>query len=120
LRGGTTKQSREQQSEKTTTIKMERGGSVYIMTNKQNGTLYVGVSARLAERVFEHRTGIYPDCFTAKYGCSILVYYHYFSRIEDAIAEEKRIKSGSRAKKVKLIENMNPTWKDLWNEITDL
>ena len=98
---------------------MESGGCVYIMTNKRNGTLYVGVTARLAERVQEHLTCIYPNSFTAKYGCNRLVYYHAFSRIEDAIAEEKRIKGGSRDSKLKLIESINPQWNDLWNEIKE-
>ena len=89
------------------------------MTNKRNGTLYVGVTAQLIERVQEHRMSIYPKSFTAKYGCNILVYYNAFSCIEEAIAEEKRIKGGSRSKKLKLIENMNPAWNDLWNEIKD-
>jgi len=96
---------------------MQRGGFAYIMTNKRNGTLYTGVTARLAERVQEHRTCMYPDSFTAKYRCNMLVYYHAYSRIEEAIAEEKRIKSGSRAQKIKLIESVNPEWKDLWSEI---
>ena len=98
---------------------MVRGGCVYIMTNKRNGTLYVGVTARLVERVYEHRTGINQNSFTAKYGCCMLVYYNAFSRIEEAIAEEKRIKGGSRAKKLKLIESINPQWNDLWNEIKE-
>ena len=96
---------------------MERGGCVYILTNKRNGTLYVGVTARLAERVHEHRTNIDPNSFTAKHGCHQLVYYHAFDRVEDAIAEEKRIKGGSRAAKLKLIESMNPQWNELWNEL---
>jgi putative endonuclease len=62
---------------------------------------------------------IYPKSFTAKYGCCVLVYYNAFNRIEEAIAEEKRIKGGSRSKKLRLIENMNPEWEDLWNEIKD-
>ena len=89
------------------------------MTNKQNGTLYVGVTARLEERVQEHRMCAFPESFTAKYGCNQLVYYQAFSRIEEAIAEEKRIKGGSRAKKLKLIESINPQWKDLWDEIKE-
>jgi putative endonuclease len=89
------------------------------MTNKRNGTLYVGVTAQLVERVQEHRMCIYPKSFTAKYGCHMLVYYNAFNRIEEAIAEEKRIKGGSRSKKLRLIENINPEWKDLWNEIKD-
>ena len=89
------------------------------MTNKRNGTLYVGVTARLAERVHEHRTYIDPNSFTAKYRCRLLVYYDSFNRIEEAIDEEKRIKGGNRSEKIKLIENMNPEWKDLWNEIKE-
>jgi putative endonuclease len=96
---------------------MKYGGAVYIMTNKRNGTLYVGVTSDLRKRVGEHRTKAYPDSFTAKYGCSMLIYYCTFPRIEDAIAEEKRIKSGNRKAKIKLIEDMNPEWKNLWEEI---
>ena len=99
---------------------MERGGFVYIMTNHRNGTLYTGVTARLIERVQEHKLKVYPNSFTAMYKCNILVYYHHFDRIEDAIAEEKRIKGGSRFLKLKLIEDMNPEWKDLSVEIQDV
>jgi putative endonuclease len=93
---------------------MEKGGCVYIMTNKRNGTL---VTARLKERTWEHKTGFHPDSFTAKYGCNMLVYYRPFMSIEEAIAEEKRIKGGNRAQKLRLIESINPEWKDLWDEI---
>jgi putative endonuclease len=89
------------------------------MTNKRNGTLYTGVTSNLQQRVEEHRTHAYPKGFTAKYGCSLLVYYCAFPRIEDAIAEEKRIKGSSRKAKLKLIEDMNPQWKDLWEEIKE-
>ncbi|GAB6007515.1 GIY-YIG nuclease family protein [Dysgonomonas reticulitermitis] len=98
---------------------MERGGCVYIMTNQRNGTLYIGVTSRLIERVQEHKTRIHTQSFTSKYGCTMLVYYNVFSSIEEAIAEEKRIKAGSRSKKLKLIEQINPEWKDLWNEIKE-
>jgi putative endonuclease len=89
------------------------------MANKRNGTLYTGVTGNLPQRVREHRTGAYPNGFTAKYGCHMLVYYRSFPRIEDAIAEEKRIKGGNRKAKLKLIENMNPAWNDLWEEIKE-
>jgi putative endonuclease len=98
---------------------MKRGGFVYILTNKRNGTLYVGVTSDLRHRILEHRTNVYPDGFTAKYSCHSLVYYNAFDRIEDAISEEKRIKSGNRKAKLQLIENMNPNWNDLWEEIKD-
>ena len=98
---------------------MKKGGCIYIMASKRNGTLYVGVTARLVERVYEHRTHLNPDSFTAKYNCDMLVYYNSFEYIEDAICEEKRIKGGSRKDKLLLIEKMNPDWNDLWNEIKD-
>jgi putative endonuclease len=96
---------------------MKYGGAVYIMTNRRNGALYVGVTSDLRKRAGEHSTKVYPDSFTIKYGCSMLVYYCTFPRIEDAIAEEKRIKSCDREAKIKLIEDMNPEWKDLLEEI---
>jgi putative endonuclease len=98
---------------------MRKGGCVYIMTNQRNGTLYVGVTSRLVERICEHRTGAYKDSFTEKYNCKLLVYYSVLISIEEAIAEEKRIKAGNRKSKLRLIENMNPQWKDLWEEIKD-
>jgi putative endonuclease len=98
---------------------MKRGGAVYIMTNKRNGTLYTGVTSDLRQRVWEHKTHAYPNGFTAKYGCHLLVYYSAFHRIEEAIAEEKRIKGGNRKAKLKLINDINPEWKDLWEEIKE-
>jgi putative endonuclease len=98
---------------------MQRGGAVYIMTNKRNGTLYVGVTSNLRQRVWEHRNNVYPDSFTSKYSCYILVYYNSFHRIEEAIAEEKRLKAGNRKAKLKLIEEVNPEWNNLWIEIED-
>ena len=98
---------------------MIQGGAVYIMSSKRNGTLYTGVTADLKRRVYEHKTKYIPDSFTAKYGCNLLVYYQGFHRIEEAIAEEKRIKGSKRIHKLKLIETMNPEWNDLWEEIID-
>jgi putative endonuclease len=69
--------------------------------------------------VWEHRNNIYPDSFTSKYNCYILVYYNSFQWIEEAIAEEKQLKAGSRKTKLKLIEEMNPQWNNLWTEIED-
>ena len=87
------------------------------MTNKRNGTLYTGLTSNLRKRVWEHRNNAFSDSFTAKYKCHLLVYYQFFDRIEEAIAEEKRIKGGSRAAKIILIEEMNPQWNDLWVEV---
>ena|ERR1700761_985206 len=94
-----------------------RGGCVYIMTNKLNTVLYVGVSAGLAGRVWQHKNHTYPNSFTAKYNCEKLVYYAFFPRIEEAISEEKRLKGGSRKQKIQLIESINPQWKDLYDEL---
>ena len=96
---------------------MQRGGTVYIMTNNTNKVLYTGVTSDLLQRVYQHRTHAMPESFTDKYNCTKLVWYKTFDRIEDAISEEKRIKAGSRQKKNNLIIESNPEWKDLWDEI---
>lgn len=98
---------------------MTRGGAVYIMANKRNGTLYTGVTSNLKRHVFEHKTKVNPKSFTAKYNCQFLVYYEGFQHIGDAIAEEKRIKGGNRKNKLKLIETLNPDWNDLWEEVKE-
>jgi len=96
---------------------MHRGGTVYIMASPNRGVLYTGVTSNLSRRVFQHRNKEYPESFSAKYNCVMLVYYSNFSSIVDAIAEEKRIKGGSRKQKENLIDSMNPEWKDLSDEI---
>jgi putative endonuclease len=93
---------------------MERGGTVYIMTNSRNKVLYVGVTVPFISRIIEHRTKKYPKSFTARYNVTKLVYYHSYGTIMEAIGEEKRLKAGPRAQKIKLIEGMNPGWDDLW------
>jgi putative endonuclease len=93
---------------------MERGGCVYIMTNAHHTVLYTGVTSDLISRVQQHISKLHPSGFTAKYNVEKLVYYYFFPTIEEAIAEEKRIKGGSRQKKIDLIESLNPTWEDLW------
>ena len=96
---------------------MQRGGAVYIMTNKNNKVLYIGVTSNLVKRVYEHRTHAIQGSFTDKYNCTKLVWYQDFGRIEEAITEEKRLKGGSRQQKIELINSSNHEWKDLWNEI---
>jgi putative endonuclease len=98
---------------------MQRGGTVYILSSASKTTLYVGVTSDLYKRIFEHRNKVYPDSFSAKYNCIMLVYYAGFDRIEEAIAEEKRIKGGSRKQKDLLINDMNTQWRDLWEDIKD-
>jgi putative endonuclease len=89
---------------------------VYIMASKRNGTPYTGVTANLPRRAFEHREGLVAG-FTAKYGCKLLVWYELHERMYDAIVREKQIKAGSRAKKLALIEVLNPLWRDLYEEL---
>ena len=88
------------------------GGHVYIMANRRQGTLYVGVTADLARRVYEHQQGL-VEGFTKRYGIKKLVYAEAFDRIEDAIAREKALKEWKRDWKVRLIEEHNPDWLDL-------
>ena len=82
------------------------------MASHRNGTLYTGVTSNLVKRVYEHKNDI-AQGFTSKYGCKILVYYKVQESMAGAIAREKQIKSGSRKKKLALIESLNPYWKDL-------
>ena len=96
---------------------MEKGGTVYIMTNVHNQVLYTGVTSNLIARVQQHREKVYPDSFSAKYNLNKLIYFQSFPTIQEAITEEKRIKAGSRLQKIKLISSTNPEWKDLWEEI---
>ncbi|WP_073974101.1 GIY-YIG nuclease family protein [Erythrobacter donghaensis] len=90
--------------------------AVYMMANHKNGTLYIGVTSDLPRRAWEHREGVVSG-FTKKYGCKRLVWFELHATMEHAIAREKQIKGGSRAKKIALIEAMNPEWRDLFFEI---
>lgn len=83
------------------------------MTNKKNGTLYIGVTSNLIKRVYEHKNGS-CDGFTKKYGLKSLVYYEVCEEITTAIAREKQLKAGSRKKKIDLIESLNTDWLDLY------
>jgi predicted GIY-YIG superfamily endonuclease len=95
---------------------MARAPCVYIMASKRNGTLYTGVTSNLARRAYEHREGLTPG-LTTRYGCKRLVFYEHYERMDEAIAREKQIKGGSRAKKIALIEAMNPEWRDLYETL---
>ena len=93
-------------------------GYVYILFNKKNGTLYVGVTSDLIKRVYEHKNKV-VEGFTKKYGVDKLGYYEVFGDILHAIEREKQLKAGSRKKKIELIEKHNPEWKDLYSEIIE-
>ena len=90
---------------------------VYILASQRNGTLYVGVTSDLSRRVWEHQESLTPG-FTSKYGVLRLVYSEEYPDISDAILREKRLKRWRRAWKLRLIEENNPQWLDLyktWN-----
>ena len=89
---------------------------VYIMTNKNNRVLYTGVTSNLKKRVYEHKEK-FVDGFTKKYNVSKLVYFEVFEDPENAILREKKIKAGSRQKKIDLINSMNKEWADLYEQL---
>ncbi len=90
-----------------------------MMTNQRNKVLYTGVTNSLARRTHEHKTGVNPKSFCARYRLHKLVYVEAYDFITDAIAREKQIKGGSRAKKEQLINSYNPDWNDLSDRIME-
>jgi putative endonuclease len=94
---------------------MERGGCAYIMTNKMHTVLYTGVTSDLIGRIWQHKNKVHPKSFTARYNCDKLVYYYFYSHIEEAIAAEKAIQGGKRKAKIALINSFNPEWSDLYD-----
>ena len=95
---------------------MQKGGWVYIMSNRRNGTLYVGVTSDLSRRIWEHREGLI-DGFTKRYGLKRLVYYEWHDDIRLAIQRETSMKHWPRAWKVRLIHVMKPNWDDLYETL---
>lgn len=89
---------------------------VYIMAKARNGTFYVGFTSDLVKRVWQHKNDI-TGGFTKKYNVKMLVYYEIYTDAENAIRREKRLKKWTRISKMKAIEEMNPQWKDLYNDI---
>mgnify|MGYP002390480642 FL=1 len=87
--------------------------AVYILANQPHGTLYVGVTSDLVKRVWQHQNNLAAG-FTQKYGVHTLVFFELHATMYDAISREKQLKAGSRAKKLALIEAMNPAWQDLY------
>ena len=90
---------------------------VYILASKRNGTLYIGVSNNAARRIYEHKNDL-CEGFTKKYSVHLLVYLERFDNIQDAILREKQLKKWNRAWKIRLIEENNPKWLDLYDEIS--
>ena len=92
--------------------------AIYLLTNRPRGTLYTGVTGNLVQRILQHRNKVAKG-FSAKYNLNRLVYVELFEAIVHAIVSEKQIKAGSRAKKIRMIEAMNPEWRDLYPDICD-
>ena len=95
---------------------MEKQFYVYILANKRNGTLYLGVTSDLVKRVWQHKNG-WVEGFTKKYGVKKLVYYEIHETAENAITREKQLKKWRRAWKLELIEEQNSQWRDLYDDI---
>jgi len=88
-------------------------GFVYIMANRKHGTIYIGVTSDLAGRVYHHREGLVPG-FTKRYGCKLLVYYEAYEDLQDARQRELQMKEWKRSRKIRLIEENNLEWADLY------
>lgn len=89
---------------------------VFLLASQRSGTLYIGVTSNLIQRIWQHREGL-AEGFTQKYGVKTLVWYEQHATMESAIAREKALKKWNRAWKLKLIGQTNPQWRDLWPEI---
>jgi len=95
---------------------MRRGGWTYILTNKQEGVLYIGVTSDLAARMMQHRAGT-GSALCRKYGIKLLVLAEQHATIEEAIAREKALKAWKREWKIRLIEESNPAWADMFDHL---
>jgi putative endonuclease len=91
-------------------------GFVYILASKRDSVLYTGVTSDIVKRVYEHKQG-FVEGFSKKYNTKLLVYYECHDRIDDAVHRETCIKRWKREWKIKLIEDMNPDWQDLYESI---
>ena len=98
---------------------MERGGYIYIMSNATRSVFYIGVTSGLYARAYEHKHGE-GSTFTKKYKCTDLIYYEFYSSIEEAITREKQLKKWKREWKEELVRKMNPELRDLFNEVVDM
>lgn len=94
-----------------------KAGFIYIITNKNHTTLYIGVTSNLPGRMLQHQQKKYWNSFSARYNLEKLVYWEPFQEIGDAIGREKQLKGGSRQKKLDLINARNPDWLDLYDDV---
>jgi putative endonuclease len=95
---------------------VNKGGFVYIVASRRNGTIYIGVTSDLPRRAWEHREGL-AEGFSKRYGCKMLVWYERHDEIAHGIRREKQMKEWRRAWKLRVIEEMNPNWDDLYGTI---
>jgi putative endonuclease len=95
---------------------MDRIGYVYIMASQRNGTIYIGSTSNLSQRVWQHKQGT-ADAFTKEYGCKMLVWYERFENLHDARRREVQMKEWHRPWKLKRIEGINPDWNDLYETL---
>jgi putative endonuclease len=91
-------------------------GYVYLMASQPNGTIYLGVTSNIAQRAYQHRRGLIEG-FSKKHGCTLLVWYEQHDDIQDARVRECQMKSWKRAWKLRLVEEPNPEWRDLFDEL---
>ncbi|MFK7953822.1 MAG: GIY-YIG nuclease family protein [Ekhidna sp.] len=98
---------------------MAKGGYVYIITNTNRTVLYTGVTSNLYARVFEHKEDK-GSAFASKYNCTDLLYYEFHEHIEIAIKREKQIKKWKRSYKENVINELNPSWVDLFDQVEDM
>ena len=89
-----------------------------MLASKRNGTLYLGVTSNLQQRIWQHREGVIEG-FSKRYGCKTLVWTEYFHDLQDARQREVQMKAWKRSWKIELIEKDNPQWRDLWPEINN-
>ncbi|MFC3551512.1 GIY-YIG nuclease family protein [Lysobacter cavernae] len=95
---------------------MDRQPTVYMLASRRNGTLYIGVTSDVVARIWQHRQHLVAG-FTQSHGVTLLVWYEQHETMETAIEREKRLKKWNRAWKIRLIEEMNPYWNDLWPDM---
>jgi putative endonuclease len=98
---------------------MHQCGYFYIMTNAHNSVFYCGATTELYNRVLEHRNKVFRNSFTSRYNIDKLVYFETYTFAGDAFEREKKMKAGSRKKKVELIVLVNPQWQDLFPRLAD-
>ena len=95
---------------------MQKQPAVYLLSNKPNGTFYIGVTSDLPKRIWEHKNKVVKG-FSEKYNLTKLVYFELYEDMAQAITREKQLKAGSRSTKIELIESLNPHWVDLFQDI---